>query len=132
MGRNKVTAKKAKKAVVVATENHKIDQEQQIQELFEDVLKDFKKTKPMERDDPALKKWILKSINKYFDKALVNYIPDNWKSEKVWEEVINKTIKYRNINRSTLNGKKIKQKKVKESFKKRRFYMCLECWKDNR
>jgi len=129
MVKNTTSAKKVAKVTTLSISS----QMDRINEISQNVLLDWQKNVvPMSCDDTTLCKFVIQSVKKYFDKPLDEYVETEWTSKKVWQVVIQKIIKFRNTTRETKNQAKIKQKKVKESFKIKRFYMCLHCWRENR
>ena len=141
MVKNTTSAKKVAKVPTVSITSQETitspvntiaSREKIIEQIFEDVKKDLEEDVPESRDDTTLCQFVIQSVKKYFDKPIDDYAEMEWTPKKVWQAVIQKIIKFRNTTRKTFNQRKIKQKKVKESFRIKRFYMCLHYWRDKR
>jgi len=83
--------------------------------------------------DADIIKWHNKTMRQYFNGPRDAPDVEKWKTANVFEEVAKKIIASRNKNRKVSKGVVLKKKHgVLQTFSKKRFYICLRCWDENR
>ena len=108
-----------------------IDMQRHLRDKFSEVNR-VNNVKAKFLNDEDIIKFSLSTINQFFNGPRKNYDVDQWKTEKVFEAVVSKLVRSRNVLRRTHKKSKRIEKKVKPFFHKSRFWMCLKCWQENR